>query len=44
MTRNFKIGHYIAICLRAGKWIEYNDLNKKERNVKENSNNTSIYY
>jgi len=35
MTRNINIGHYTAICSRAGTWIEYNDLDKKERYIKE---------
>lgn len=37
MTRNLKIGHYTAICSRVGTWLEYNDLDKKERHVKENA-------
>lgn len=37
MTRQIQIGHYIAICLRAGTWVEYNDLDKKERILKNNT-------
>lgn len=38
LTRSVQtIGHYMAICLRAGVWIEYNDLEKKEKVVKETS-------
>jgi len=39
LTRNVQtMGHYTAICLRVREtWIEYNDLEKKERNVKETS-------
>lgn len=30
--------HYTTICLRTGNtWMEYNDLEKKEKNVKETS-------
>ena len=37
-TRNIQeIGHYTAICPRAGTWVEYNDLDKKERCIKDNS-------
>lgn len=36
-TRNIQMGHYTAVCLRAGTWIEYNDLEKKERYIKENA-------
>jgi len=35
MTRNINIGHYIAICSRVVTWIEYSDLDKKERHIKE---------
>jgi len=35
MTRNSNIGHYTAICSRMGTWVEYNDLDKKERHIKE---------
>lgn len=37
VTRNIQLGHYTAICPRAGTWVEYNDLDKKERYLKENA-------
>lgn len=40
-TRNIQMGHYTAICLRGGTWIEYNDLDRKERHIKENAKITS---
>ncbi|EZA55645.1 hypothetical protein X777_04317 [Ooceraea biroi] len=36
-TRHVQMGHYTAICLRAGSWIEYDDLGKKEKSVKEST-------
>lgn len=36
-TRNSQIGHYTALVLRMGIWIEYNDLEKKEKRVKMNA-------
>lgn len=37
VTRNIQIGHYTTICPRAGTWVEYNDLDKNERYVKNNA-------
>lgn len=36
-TRKIQTGHYTAVCPRAGTWIEYDDLDKKERYIKENT-------
>lgn len=31
------MGHYTAVCFRFGTWIEYNDLERKEKCIKENT-------
>lgn len=36
-VKSRKMGHYTGICLRAGTWIEYNDLDKKETSLKKNA-------